>query len=128
MAIVNALLYIARTGCQWRMLPRDFPLSRRCSVASVLGAMTLQAREAAGRESSQPAGVIDSQSVRKRRAARGGVGPRSRQSRDPGDADREVKGRKRHIVTDTTGRLVGAEVHAADIQDRDVGAGNRNDP
>ena len=35
------------------------------------------------------------------------------------DAAKKIKGRKRHIVTDTGGLLVGAEVHPADIQDRD---------
>ena len=71
--------------------------------------LLLQAREAAGREPSPSAGVIDSQSVKTTEAG----GPRGF------DAAQEIKGRKRHILTDTTGLLVGAEVHPADIQDRD---------
>ena len=74
-AVVNALFYIARTGCQWRMLPRD--LRHYSTVQRYFYAwrddgtlerinfeLLLQAREAAGREASPTAGVIDSQSVK----------------------------------------------------------------
>src|SRR5438477_3161006 len=119
-AIVDAILYIARTGCQWRLLPKDFP-----PFTTVQGyfydwrdqglfdrinfELLLQAREAAGREASPSAGVIDSQSAKTTESG----GPRGY------DAAKKIKGRKRHILTDTGGLLVGAEVHPADVQDRD---------
>src|SRR5215469_15952851 len=119
-AVLDAILYIARTGCQWRMLAKDFPpfttvqgdfydwrdsgLFEKINVA-----LLLQAREAAGREPSSSAGVIDSQSVKTTESG----GPRGY------DAAKKIKGRKRHIVTDTGGLLAGAEVHPADVQDRD---------
>jgi putative transposase len=62
-----------------------------------------------GRPASPSAGVIDSQSVRTTEAG----GPRGY------DAGKKVKGRKRHILTDTTGLLVAVVAHRADIQDRD---------
>src|SRR5215471_685875 len=118
--VVNAMFYIAQSGCQWRMLPKDFPPYTTVQGyfyqwrddgrwATINHALMTSAREADGREASPTAGVIDSQSVKTTEAA----GPRGY------DAAKKVKGRKRHILTDTTGLLVGAEVHPADVQDRD---------
>jgi transposase len=73
----------------------------------------MRAREALGREASPTVGVIDSQSVKTCEAG----GPRGF------DAGKKVKGRKRHVVTDTEGHLVGVQVHAADVQDRDGAVG-----
>src|SRR5438270_4660003 len=74
-AVFDAILYIARTGCQWRMLPKDFPPFTTVQgyfydwrdnglFANINFELLVQAREAADREPSPSAGVIDSQSVK----------------------------------------------------------------
>jgi len=72
-------------------------------------ALVMRVREASGRGASPSAGVIDSQSVKTTEAG----GPRGY------DAGKKLKGRKRHLLTDTTGLPLAAVVHQADIQDRD---------
>jgi transposase len=118
--VVNALLYIASSGGAWRMLPKCFPpvsTVRRYFYAwrntglfeTINTVLVMNLREIEGREAHPSAGVIGSQSVKTTES--GGICGY--------DAGKKIKGRKRHILTDTCGYLVHAVVHGADIQDRD---------
>lgn len=120
--IVNAILYLLRTGCQWRMLPHDLPpwqtvyyhhrkwrLSRIWEKINHL--LSKQVREDVGREATPSAAIVDAQSV-KTTLVKGNRGF---------DAGKKVKGRKRHIVVDTLGLLLLVLVTTGDVQDRPGG-------
>jgi len=117
-AVIEAFLYISSTGCQWRMLPKCFPPYSTVQRffyewradglwEQIKHELVMRVREVEGRQASPSAGVIDSQSVKTTEPG----GPRGY------DAGKKIKGRKRHILTDTTGLLVAAMVHEANIQD-----------
>lgn len=117
-SVVEAILFILSTGCQWRALPKDFPpystvqgyfYAWRDSGRwqAIVHALVLRAREKLGRGTKSSAAVIDSQSAPTTQAG----GPRGF------DAGKRIHGRKRHIVTDTNGLLLAVHVHPANVQD-----------
>ncbi len=121
-AIVDAILYVVRTGCSWRQLPADFPPWQtvywyfvRWEEQQVTEAMLAALREALrvqqDRNPQPSAGIIDSQSVK-------GADTVGRATRGY-DAGKKINGRKRFIVTDTLGLLIVVVVLAASVQDRD---------
>jgi len=116
--VINAILYINRTGCQWRMLPHDFPSWRLVYYyfstwrdakvwTRIHDALLIPTRRKAGREHDTPsAGSIDSSTVKATEGADRGF-----------DGGKQVKGRKRHKATDTLGLLLALVVTGARVDD-----------
>ena len=118
--VLNAILYLLRSGCPWDLLPKELPAKstvfgyvRRWwedgTWPTLHAKLVMAAREQAGKEASPTAAIIDSQSVRTTEAG----GPRGY------DAGKKINGRKRHILVDTLGLLLVVVIHTANIQDRD---------
>lgn len=120
--LVDAILYVVRTGCAWRQLPGDLPPWETVywhfarwrdddTLDALHDALRSAVRQAEGRQAEPSAAIIDSQSVK----GADTVGAATRGY----DAGKKVSGRKRHIVVDTIGLLLVVVVTAASIQDRD---------
>ena len=116
--VVQAILFILSSGCQWRALPKEFPPYSTVQGyfyawrdtgrwQKIVTALVRQARRKLGRKPRPTAAVIDSQSAPTTQAG----GPRGY------DAGKRIYGRKRHIVTDTNGLLLAVHVHPANVQD-----------
>jgi transposase len=119
--ILDALFYVARTGCPWRYLPKDFPpfttVQNRFYAwrdsgrwEQIVSVLVMQAREAGGKNAAPTVVIVDSQAVKTTEAG----GERGY------DVAKATKGRKRHLAVDTLGLPIKCQITTAGVQDRDA--------
>jgi putative transposase len=119
-AVINAILYVLRSGCGWRLMPHDLPKWKTVygiffkwrndgTWRRIHDLLRDKLRVREGRKKSPSAAIIDSQTVKTTEVG----GERGY------DAGKKINGRKRHIVVDTLGLILAVVVHPADVQDYD---------
>ena len=119
--ILNAVFYVLRSGCPWRLVPREYPpwktvyhYFRKWRINGTFERLNAVLRERLriylGRNPQPSAAIADSQSAKTT-----GVGGQQRGY----DGGKKVRGRKRHILVDTEGLVLKAKVHSAKIPEQD---------
>lgn len=117
--ILDAILYLVKTGCQWRMIPSDFPAwntvyyyfstwKRDGTIEYIMRMLHRDVREQAGRDPEPSTCIIDSRSVKTSHHTDKIKGI---------DGNKRIKGRKEHIAVDTLGFPIGIAVHEANVYD-----------